>query len=44
MAPQQPVILLSRELPELFTTALTNLGEVRVAGSQPDEASLPVAN
>lgn len=34
----KPVIVLSRQLPEMFTAALAQLGEVRVAGTEPDDA------
>jgi glyoxylate reductase len=40
MAQVNPVILLSRQLPEMFTAALDQIGEVRVAGEQPDDVLL----
>jgi glyoxylate reductase len=40
MAQVNPVILLSRQLPEMFTAALSQIGEVRVAGAQPEDALL----
>ena len=33
----KPVIVLSRQLPEMFTAALAQLGEVRVAGTETDD-------
>lgn len=43
MAQESPVILLSRQLPEMFTAALGQVGEVRVAGAQPEDALLEEA-
>lgn len=40
MAQENTVILLSRQLPEMFTAALGQLGEVRIMAEQPDEALL----
>ena len=40
MPQEKPVILLSRQLPEMFTAALGQLGEVRVAGAHPQDAVL----
>lgn len=40
MAQEKPVILLSRQLPEMFTNALGQVGEVRIAGENPDETVL----
>jgi glyoxylate reductase len=40
MAQEKPVILLSRQLPEMFTAALGQVGEVRVSTEQPDDALL----
>jgi glyoxylate reductase len=37
MEEKKAVIVLSRQLPEMFTTALGQLGEVRVAGESPDD-------
>lgn len=37
MAQENPVILLSRQLPEMFISALGQIGEVRIAGEHPDE-------
>jgi glyoxylate reductase len=38
MEQSKPVIVLSRQLPEMFTAALAQIGEVRVAGENPDAA------
>ncbi len=38
MSQTKPVIVLSRELPDMFTSALGQVGEVRVAGENPDDA------
>ena len=40
MTEPKPVILLSRQLPETLCAALGQLGELRVAGSNPDDALL----
>jgi glyoxylate reductase len=40
MDDQKPVILLSRHLPDMFTAALRQIAEVRVAGREPDDAAL----
>lgn len=40
MTQPRPAILLSRQLPEAFTAALSALGELRIAGSNPDDAVL----
>lgn len=40
MTDEKPVILLSRPLPDAFTAALGQLGEIRVAGTEADESAL----
>lgn len=44
MTDKKPVILLSRQLPEMFTSALGQIAEVRVAGPMPDDATLEGAS
>ena len=38
MTDRKPVIVMSRQLPDMFTAALGQIAEVRVAGETPDDA------
>jgi len=44
MTDKRPVIVLSRPLPEMFTSALGQIAEVRVAGPTPDDTVLDGAS
>jgi glyoxylate reductase len=38
MSSKKPVIVLHRQLPEMFVSSLAQIGEVRIAGNNPDDA------